>query len=63
MVNGVFHSVITGNAGPDYTILGSPDLFNWSPLGTSNSPPIPFILSDPAAATRPRFYYRIRLGP
>jgi hypothetical protein len=60
---GQFQFTITGDAGPDYTILGTTNLTaGWQTLVTSNSPVLPFQWIDPNSV-RPQFYYRVSLGP
>jgi hypothetical protein len=61
--NGVFHSLITGDEGPDYSILGSHDLQNWTSVVTLSSPATPFLFSDAAQDGAERLFYRVRLGP
>jgi len=61
--NGAFHSVVTGDAGPDYSIQGSADLVNWFTILNLSSPAVPFYFSDPAHAGYPRYFYRVQMGP
>jgi hypothetical protein len=60
--NGTFRSWVSGESGPDYTVLGSTNLLDWGTMLATNSPPTPFLFVDPAASQSRRFY-RIRLGP
>ena len=61
--NGQFTLKITGQAGPDYAVLGSTNLVNWNRLFTTNSPPMPFVWVDTNAAALPLQFYRIEIGP
>jgi glucuronoarabinoxylan endo-1,4-beta-xylanase len=54
--------VVNGTQGPDYTLLTSADLINWQALFTTNSPPMPLMITDTNATNAIRFY-RIQLGP
>lgn len=60
---GRFNFTISGDSGPDYTILASTNLIHWSSVGMSNSPLLPFFFSDPGAANLNRRFYRVLLGP
>jgi hypothetical protein len=61
--NGAFQLSVTGDVGPDYTVLGSTNLIDWVALLTTNSPGMPFLFEDPAVTNFDRRFYRIRLGP
>lgn len=63
VTNQVFTATVSGDSGPDYSILVSTNLISWTPLLTTNSPAMPFTFTDPAAANYPRRFYRIQLGP
>ena len=54
--------VADGDAGPDYTLLTSTNLFDWSFLRTTNSPAVPvtFVITNTAEPVR---FYRLQLGP
>ena len=54
---------ISGQAGPDYAVQISSNLFDWSTLFTTNSPAMPFSWTDTNAATLPAQFYRIKVGP
>lgn len=54
---------VTGDAGPDYVVEASTNLVNWTHLITTNSPALPWLWTDPQAATLPERFYRIKLGP
>ena len=58
-----FQLHITGDAGPDYTLLASTNLVNWTPLFTTNSPALPFNWSDPSTTSFNQRYFRVLLGP
>jgi hypothetical protein len=54
---------VAGDAGPDYTILGSTNLVSWDPLWTNYSAMPPFQFADPGATNFSRRFYHVRLGP
>ena len=54
--------VISGDAGPDYTLLTSSNLTDWQVLLTTNPTSLPFTLTDTNRNDSVRFY-RIELGP
>jgi hypothetical protein len=55
--------LVTGDAGPDYTVQASTNLANWLNLFTTNSPALPFNCSDSDAGNFPQRFYRVLLGP
>jgi hypothetical protein len=56
--------VTNSQIGPDYAVLGSSNLFNWSTLFITNSPPTNYFQwTDTNAATAPAQFYRIKIGP
>jgi len=61
---GRFNFSVSGNAGPDYSILGATNLAatNWMTLLTTNPVTLPFSWGDTNTA-RLQYYYRILLGP
>jgi hypothetical protein len=61
--NGQFRLLISGQAGPDYTIQGSTNLVDWTQVWTTNPPTLPFLFSDPSASNFSRRFYRVLLGP
>jgi hypothetical protein len=61
--SGIFRFVVVGDEGPDYAILESPDLSNWTPMMSLSSPSTPLVVSDPARTNYTRFFYRVQLGP
>ena len=60
---GNFSLVISGNAGPDYTVLTSTNLFNWTPLLTTNPAALPFTLYWSVSSNLPSQFYLVQLGP
>lgn len=61
---GQFQMNITGDAGPDYTILTSTNLVNWAALLTTNPPALPWLWTDPDnLLSFPSRFYRVQLGP
>ncbi|MDB6112540.1 MAG: hypothetical protein JWR69_4290, partial [Pedosphaera sp.] len=60
---GPFKLMISGDTGPDYTLLGSTNLVNWTTLQTSNSPVPPFLFIDPSSSNYGQRFYRVLLGP
>jgi hypothetical protein len=61
--NGQFSFNVAGNAGPDYSVLTSTDLINWSSWHQFLSPVPPFLVSDPSVTNSGQRFYRIQLGP
>ena len=56
--------VTNSQLGPDYAVLGSCNLLNWSTLFITNSPPTnSFQWTDTNALTLPAQFYRIKIGP
>jgi len=53
---------VNGPEGPDYTLWTSTDLVNWQALFTTNSPAIPFTVTD-TNATDPERFYKFQIGP
>ena len=60
---GQFGFWITGDAGPDYTILASTNMNSWNLLFTANSPVLPFFWADTNSFAFSRRFYRVLLGP
>jgi hypothetical protein len=54
---------VTGDAGPDYLILASSNLTDWTTVFATNSPPLPFWWTDPDSGAVNRRFYRVLLGP
>jgi pectin methylesterase-like acyl-CoA thioesterase len=57
-------TVDSGTVGPDYIVLASTDLINWTPIFTNLAPSLPFtsVVDTNAADFQIRFY-RIQLAP
>jgi hypothetical protein len=49
--------------GPDYGVLVSSNLINWSMLFTTNQPAMSFSWTDTNGVTSPKLFYRIKVGP
>ena len=62
MSHGQFKFTVTGDSGPDYTVLVSTDLANWFPLWTNSAAVTPFTFTDAITNASPRFY-QVLLGP
>ena len=60
---GGFGLSVAGDGGPDYTILTSTNLVQWTPLLTTTPSVLPFGITDPAARTNDLRFYRVRLEP
>jgi hypothetical protein len=60
---GPFTMTVTGDTGPDYTILVSTDLLSWQSEFTTNSPLLPFTWTDATAPALPQRFYRVILQP
>jgi hypothetical protein len=61
--NGNFSLTVSGMAGPDYAVLYSTNLLNWSTIFETNSPPLPFTWVDTnVSLTNPASYYHVILG-
>ena len=61
--NGHFIVAVSGSTGPDYVIMASSNLVNWTDAFTNLSPATPFqfdATNAPGVASR---YYRVRLSP
>jgi hypothetical protein len=54
---------ISGQAGPDYAVLVSTNMVDWSTAFITNSPGMPFSWSDTNSAALPVQFYRIKVGP
>jgi len=63
MTNSQFRLLISGDAGPDYSVLGSTNLVDWLTLLSTNSPALPFQFIDPSATNYRQRFYRVLLGP
>lgn len=69
MVSGIstanrqFALSVSGDAGPDYTLLASTNMIQWLPLLTTTPAALPVWLADPAPMTNRQCFYRVLLGP
>jgi alpha-L-arabinofuranosidase len=63
MTNGEFGISISGQTGPDYEVLVSTNLTQWSVAFITNSPALPIIWTDASASNSPMRFYRAVLGP
>jgi len=54
---------VSGSVGPDYTVLDSTNLVQWTPLLTNTPATLPAWLSDPSPMTNDRRFYRVVIGP
>jgi uncharacterized repeat protein (TIGR03806 family) len=63
ITNGQFKLLISGDAGPDYTVQVSTNLLDWTALWTTNPSALPFLISDPSASNYQQRFYRVLLGP
>ena len=64
--NGSFNVIVSGDAGPDYTIETATNLLPavlWTPVFTNLSASPPFLWSDITASNQPQRFYRVRLAP
>jgi glucuronoarabinoxylan endo-1,4-beta-xylanase len=53
---------VNGASGPDYQILASTNLINWSAVFTTNNPPMPFVWTNNTTGS-PMDFFRIKAGP
>ena len=63
LTNNQLTLVITGDAGPDYTVQVSSDLGAWTELFTTNSPLLPFTCTITNMSDFPQRFFRVLLGP
>jgi beta-galactosidase len=62
--NGQLTLLVTNSLiGPDYGVLVSSNLINWSMLFTTNQPAMSFSWTDTNGVTSPKLFYRIKVGP
>jgi len=54
---------ITGQTGPDYTLMASTDLINWVSISTTTPGTFPFVWTDTNASQYPKRFYKFILGP
>jgi hypothetical protein len=63
MTNGQFRLTISGDFGPDYTVLASTNLTSWISIFTTNQPTLPFLFVEPSLTNYNQRFYRVRLDP
>jgi hypothetical protein len=66
LTNGIFSLQVSGDSGPDYTLLGATNLsapVTWLPLKTNLAPIPPFNFTDATATNFNQRFYRISIGP
>jgi O-glycosyl hydrolase len=61
--NGAFQIQVSSGGGSSFTLLGSADLTNWTPLLTTNTATLPFFFNVPLTNGSPRYFYRVRAKP
>jgi hypothetical protein len=61
--NGALQLLISGDAGPDYTIEASTNLVDWEAVFTTNAPAMPFSWGEPSATNLSPRFYRVWLEP
>jgi hypothetical protein len=54
---------IQGQTGPDYILLASTNLTNWTAISTNTPGTFPFVWTDTNASQYPKRFYQVRLGP
>jgi hypothetical protein len=60
---GQFGMTIGGSAGPDYSVLASTNLTDWSVVFSTNPPTVPFPWVDPDSSLQPLRFYQVEIGP
>jgi autotransporter-associated beta strand protein len=64
ITSGIFHSMVSGSIGPDYSVYASTNLLSdWQLLLQTNPTVLPFQFTDPNATNFQQRYYRVLLGP
>lgn len=61
--NGQLQLSVTGDAGPDYTVLASTNFLDWTNVFTTNPPTPPFLWNSSDTTNFSQRFYRIQLGP
>jgi hypothetical protein len=59
--NGQFKAQVSGSTGPDYIVVASSNLVQWSDVLTNLSPATPFIFTNTTGL--PNRFYRVRIAP
>jgi len=54
---------VQGQTGPDYILMASTNLTNWSPISTNTPGTFPFVWTDTNTSQHPKRFYQVRLGP
>jgi hypothetical protein len=65
MSNGEFSLLVSGDAGPDYTVLAATNLGSpvvWTTLLTTNPPALPFLFEDQDTPDHAQRFYKVQLG-
>jgi hypothetical protein len=60
---GKFRMNISGDVGPDYSVLGSTNLLNWTLLQITNPSALPYQFIDSSSTNYSQRFYRVLLGP
>jgi hypothetical protein len=60
--SGTFSLTVNGDTGPDYIVLASTNLVDWTSIFTNHSPTPPFVWTDSGASNYNQRFYRILLG-
>jgi PA14 domain/Putative Ig domain len=60
---GLFSFTVDGDAGPDYTLLTSTNLIDWTVLQSLQPLQFPFTVRDPLSSNRAPRFYSVQLGP
>jgi len=63
ITNGQIRLMISGDVGPDYTVLASTNLVDWFSVFMTNPPTMPFLYVDSNATNCNQRFYRALLGP
>ena len=58
-----FRLSVQGQTGPDYILMASTNLTNWSTISTNTPGTFPFVWTDTNASQFSSRFYQIRLGP
>ncbi len=63
LTNGSFLCRVSGDFGPDYSLLGSTNLVDWRVLNTTNQPFMPVDFKDLGSTNYLSRFYQIQMGP
>lgn len=61
--DGEFRFMIQGPVGPDYVVMRSDNLRDWTDISTNLVPTLPFEFVEPIALRIPHRFFRVRLQP